>query len=133
MFKFNTYLERPFIAMNGVRMGKNVRLVGWPFIFRFPKASIEIGDGCTLNSSFFSNLLGLYQRTIIIAKREGRIKIGSNVGISGSTIYAWSSVEIGDNTRIGATARSLIPICMPLMPAREMRMFSITWEQLLSG
>ena len=105
MFKFNTYLSRPFIALNGVKMGKNVKLIGYPFIFRFPKASVEIGDNCIIRSNFWSNLLGLYQRTIIIAKREGKIKIGEDVGISGSTVYAWNSIEIGAHTHIGANCK----------------------------
>ena len=105
MFKFNTYLSRPFIALNGVKTGKNVKLIGYPFIFRFPKASVEIGDNCIIRSNFWSNLLGLYQRTIIIAKREGKIKIGEDVGISGSTVYAWNSIEIGAHTRIGANCK----------------------------
>ena len=105
MFKFNTYLTRPFIALNGVKMGKRVRLIGYPFIFRFPDAEIEIGDDCLFRSSFWSNLLGLYQRTIIIAKRKGKIKIGDDVGISGTTVYAWDHIEIGSHTRIGANCK----------------------------
>ena len=105
MFKFNTYLPRPLIALNGVKLGKHTKLIGWPFIFRFPKASVEIGENCIIRSNFWSNLLGLYQRTIIIAKREGRIRIGNDVGISGSTVYAWNSIEIGDHTRIGANCK----------------------------
>lgn len=117
MFKFNTYITRPFIRLNGVRFGANNRLIGWPFIFRFPKASIEIGDGCIIRSNFWSNLLGLYQRTIIIAKRQGKIKIGNNVGISGSTIYAWDSITIGDRTMIGANCKIFDSDLHPLDPA----------------
>ena len=105
MFKFNTWLERPLFKLNGIKIGKNVKLIGWPCIFRFPGASIEIGDNCLIRSNFWSNLLGLYQRTIIIAKRGGTVKIGKNVGISGSTVYAWDHIEIGDNTLIGANCK----------------------------
>ena len=92
MFKFNTYLERPFFKLNGVKIGRRVRMIGWPCIFRFPGSEIEIGDDCLIRSNFWSNLIGLYQRTIIIAKRGAKIKIGKNVGISGSTIYAWNGI-----------------------------------------
>lgn len=105
MFKCNTFLERPLIKLNGVKLGKNVRLIGWPCIFCFRDSKIEIGDNCLIRSNFWSNLIGLYQRTIIIAKRGGKIKIGENVGISGSTVYAWNSIEIGDNTLIGANCK----------------------------
>ena len=55
---------------------------------------MEIGENVTIKSSFLSNLVGLYSRTIIITRnREAKIKIGNNVGISGATIYARNSIE----------------------------------------
>ena len=42
MFKFNTYLERPFFKLNGVKIGRRVRMIGWPCIFRFP-GSLRFG------------------------------------------------------------------------------------------
>ena len=114
MFKFNTWLERPFFKLNGIKMGKNVKLIGWPCIFRFPGSKIEIGDGCLIRSNFWSNLIGLYQRTIIVAKRGASIRIGKNVGISGSTVYAWNGIEIGDNTLIGANCKILDSDLHPL-------------------
>ena len=119
MFKFNTYLERPFIKLNGVKLGQNVKLIGWPCIFRFPGSAVEIGDNCLIRSNFWSNLIGLYQRTIIIAKRGGKIRIGNNVGISGSTIYAWESIEIGDNTLIGANCKIMDSDLHPLNAAER--------------
>lgn len=80
---------------------------GFAVIFAFPKSSIEIGKGTTLNSGFFSNLLGLYQRIIIVARNGGTVKIGENCGISGSTIYAMESIEIGDETLVGANCKIL--------------------------
>lgn len=56
-------------------------------------------------SSFCSNLIGLFQRCIIVARYGGKIEIGENCGISGSTIYSWDSIKIGDNTRIGANCK----------------------------
>ena len=80
MFKFNCYLPRLMYKVNKVGYGKNLKLIGWPFIFRYPKAKITIGDNCTINSNFFSNFIGLYQRTIFVARDQGEIKIGNNVG-----------------------------------------------------
>ena len=53
----------------------------------------------------FYLLLGLYQRTIIVARGEGKVRIGENVGISGSTIYAREEIVIGANTLIGANTK----------------------------
>lgn len=105
MLKFNSYLPRLFYRLNGVKYGKKLVLHGWPFIFRFPHASIGMGEGCTINSGFFSNLLGLYQRTIVIARGNAKIKIGNNTGISGATIYAWEDIQIGNNCIIGANVK----------------------------
>ena len=121
MLKFNTFLERPLFKLNGIKIGKRVKLIGWPFIFRFPQSEIEIGDDCIIRSNFWSNLIGLYQRTIIIAKRGGKIIIGKNVGISGATIYAWNHIEIGDNTIIGANCKILDSDLHPVEPENRLK------------
>lgn len=105
MLKFNCLLPRIPLKINGIKYGKNLKMIGWPFVLRFPSASLEMGDDCAINSNFWSNLLGLYQRTIIIARGTGKIQIGNNVGISGASIYAIDSIEIGDNCRIGANVK----------------------------
>jgi acetyltransferase-like isoleucine patch superfamily enzyme len=43
----------------------------------------------------------MHQRTILVARDGGKIRLGDNVSVSGTTIYALESVEIGDNTQIG--------------------------------
>ncbi len=69
---------------------------------------MKLGKGISIKSSFLSNLVGLYQRTIIVARARGaRIEIGDNVGISGATIYARSSITIGDGTAIGGNCKIL--------------------------
>lgn len=97
-----------FMKATKVKYGKNVVLKGVPVIFNKGSATLEIGDGCTIKSSFLSNLVGLYQRTIIVTRSpDAVIKIGNNVGISGATIYARKSIEIGDNTCVGGNAKIL--------------------------
>lgn len=105
MLKFKSRLPMFFYKINRISYGKGLKLIGWPFLFRYPKASLEIGRDVSVNSSFFSNLLGLYQRTIIIARGEGKIKIGDGVGISGSTIYARNEITIGNHVLVGANTK----------------------------
>lgn len=105
MLKIQSRLPKLWFMLNGIKYGKKVKLYGYPFVFRFPKAKIEIGNNVKINSSFLSNLLGLYQRTIIVARGEGKVRIGENVGISGSTIYAREEIVIGANTLIGANTK----------------------------
>ena len=84
---------------------RNLIFKGWCVIHAFPESSIKIGDKTSLYSSFSSNMLGLYQRCIIVARYGGKIEIGEHCGISGSTIYAWDSIKIGNYTRVGANCK----------------------------
>ena len=91
-----------------VQYGKNLNLKGVPLIYNSSGAVLTIGDNCTIKSSFLSNLVGLYSRTIIVTRSPGAyIHIGNHVGISGATIYARAGVTIGDNTAIGGNVKIL--------------------------
>lgn len=116
MLKFPCQIPKIMLKINKITYGKNIKMIGWPFVFRFPSAEVLIGDNVTINSNFWSNLLGLYQRTIIVAKKKARIFIGNNVGISGTTIYAWENIEIGDNTLIGANVKIVDNDFHPIEP-----------------
>ena len=74
------------MKMTKVEFGKNLLLKGVPVIFNKGGARLKIGNNVTVKSSFLSNLVGLYGRTIILTRAPGAvIKIGDNVGISGAT------------------------------------------------
>lgn len=106
MFKSNYF--KLFMKLNKVDFGRNLNLFGVPVIFKKSGSVLKIGDNCNIKSSFLSNLIGLSQRTIIVARTpEAKIEIGNNVGISGATIYARKGIFIGDNTLIGANAKIL--------------------------
>ena len=96
-------------------MLRKVRLNGFCVIFAFPNSKIVLNEG-VINSSFTSNMLGLWQRTIIIARYGGKIEIGKGFGISGSTIYAMSSIKIGENATIGANCKIIDSDFHPLDP-----------------
>ena len=97
-----------FLKLMKVRYGKGLLLKGVPVIFNKKGACMEFGKNVVVKSSFLSNLVGLYQRTVIVTRTsEAVIKIGNNVGISGATIYARSRIEIGDNTCIGGNTKIL--------------------------
>ena len=99
---------KPLLTCMGVKYGKNVSFHGMPVIFNKRGATLSLGDRVTVKSSFLSNLVGLYQRTIIVTRTpDAEIKIGNGVGISGATIYARKSITIGDNTLIGGNVKIL--------------------------
>ncbi len=92
----------------GVTYGKGLCLKGMPVIYNARGASLSIGQNCRINSSFLSNLVGLYSRTVIVTRLPGAsITIGDRVGISGAAIYARSSITIGDDTNIGGNTKIL--------------------------
>lgn len=94
------------MKLTKVQFGKNLTLKGIPVIYNTSGAKLLIGNNVTVNSSFLSNLVGLYQRTIIVTRTpQAELIIGDNVGISGATIYARESIKIGDNTLVGGNAK----------------------------
>lgn len=85
-----------------------VCFLGFTPIYSFKGSSIELGVGggkTRIFSSPYSNMLGLYQRSIIVAKYGGKIKIGGGTGMSGASIYAIDKIEIGRNCIIGANTK----------------------------
>lgn len=104
MFKSNYF--KLFMKLNKIKFGKNLNLYGVPVIFKKKGSQLNIGENCTIKSSFLSNLVGLSQRTIIVSRTaEAKINIGDNVGISGATIYARQGISIGNNTLIGGNVK----------------------------
>lgn len=101
-------LYKIILKIIGVTYGKNLQLKGLPFIFKSKGSEIILGDNCIVKSSFLSNLVGLYSRSIILTRiKDARIVIGDNVGMSGVTIYARKEITIGDNTNIGGNVKIL--------------------------
>lgn len=93
-----------FLKQKVVDFGK-VKYNGFTVCFAFKNSTILIGEGSVINSGSLTNLLGLYQRTIFVARYGGAIVIGKNSGISGSTIYSMDEIRFGDNCMIGANCK----------------------------
>lgn len=100
----SNWIMRVLISFFGIKIGRNYKFSGVSIMLQEGVGSIIIGENFTSNSSFLSNLIGLYQRSVIIA-RNGKVSIGNNVGISGTTIYSRKSIEIGDHCKIGANTK----------------------------
>ena len=94
---------------------KSVLYNGFTIIYAFRGSKIVLGKNIIINSSTLSNLIGIYQRTILIARHGGKITIGDGCGISGSTIYSISEIEIGKNVIIGANCKIIDNNFHPLM------------------
>lgn len=67
------------------------------------KGKILIGKNFSCNNRFTSNSIGCYQPCMFnISTSDSNIIIGDNVGISGSTINATTTITIGNNVMIGS-------------------------------
>lgn len=81
-----------------IKRGRLVRL-----LTRSENGKLIIGDKFKCNNKLTSNSIGLIQPCVFnIATSGSRIVIGDNVGISGSTINATTTITIGDNVMIGS-------------------------------
>lgn len=94
-----------FYFLRKIKDFGKVKYNGFTIVYAFNGSIIGIGKGTTFNSSPLSNLLGLYQRCIVVARYGGRVCIGERCGISGSTIYSMDSVSIGNDVLIGGNCK----------------------------
>ncbi len=70
---------------------------------KHPDSEITIGNNCTFNSSFRSNLIGVYSPCMFSTlKTNAKLSIGSNCGFSGTCIGAALDITIGNGVRCGA-------------------------------
>lgn len=96
----------------GINYDRTHKIVGKPIIIKprllrrlnsQTRGNLIIGHNFTCNNKLRSNSIGLIQPCIFNISTYGSlIKIGDNVGISGSTINATTSVTIGNNVLIGS-------------------------------
>lgn len=103
IFKCTTIIERCYIYCIGVKSAHNVCFRGWSHFYRASNSVISLGANCVFNSSSYQNHLALKHSCIISTySNNASIQIGNGVGMSAVSINCWSSIKIGDNTRIGA-------------------------------
>lgn len=99
--------------LSGLPFDSSWKIKGRPYIikrkwydrfFRGLKGgTIRIGRNFCCNNAITSNTIGLIQPCVFdVVEDESSITIGDNVGISGSTINATSSIIIEDNVLIGS-------------------------------
>lgn len=102
-FNLTTFFCRIFAWLSGVNSHGKVVFRGWTSFFRASNSIINVGEGCSFNSSGYANHIGLNHRCIISTMAaEASINIGNGTGMSSTTISSWVSVDIGKNVRIGA-------------------------------
>jgi acetyltransferase-like isoleucine patch superfamily enzyme len=87
----------------GVEIGEEVSLLGSPIASLEQDSTISIGAKCLLISESSSTALGVSSPVVLRTLRPGaKIRIGADVGMSGASICAATSVAIGDRVLLGA-------------------------------
>ncbi len=98
----STALFRIQCKIHGCRCGHNPQVYG-KVLIRSPAGHIEIGDGANFVSSSWRSTYAALNHPIRLRThfREARIRIGSNVGLNGTSITCRSTlIDIGDNAMI---------------------------------
>lgn len=102
---FMAPIFRLLFAMHGLRIGSGWRIYGMPIIQRYRGSRIEIGERAWVRSWRSSNPLSP-NHAVVFATRtaDALIKIGNDVGLTGTMIVAAESILIGDRVLIGANS-----------------------------
>jgi len=92
-----------FCWLKGLRWNSSWQFNGLPIVHTTARGSILIGGNFICTSSPWDNSIGVFQKVILKTLKAGAtINIGKNVGISGCTISAATSITLGDRVLIGA-------------------------------
>lgn len=103
--------------INGVVIGKRVKLYGLPTISLHPFSAIHICDDVVLCSdSDFTALALNHAVKIATVQPNARISIGMDVGMSGGCIVSACSINIGAESLIGANVLIIDTDFHPLSP-----------------
>lgn len=92
------------LRKHNVSHPSDLAISGKIYIDTAPTASISIGHGVSINSSYKANPVA-GSLTKLIASNDAQIIIGDRVGISNATLYAFAKIEIEDDVLIGADCK----------------------------
>lgn len=85
----------------GVRYN-TFKTTGIPYIMCSRKSKgIYIGPMFSMHNNLNGNPIGINNKCMFIVYENAQISIGTNVGISQSTLVAHANITIGDNVKIG--------------------------------
>ena len=91
------------LRMRGLQISMPIRLFGHPICSRYPGSSISLGSHVTLDSSARANPLGGSSPCVLRTMTStAHLTLGDRVGLSSSIIVAGNSIEIGEDTILGA-------------------------------
>jgi acetyltransferase-like isoleucine patch superfamily enzyme len=98
-YPFYTPFAYIVLKLNGVKVGKGLKVRGFMKIYVTRRGNVNIGQFFRVNSGNNYNVIGRQQRTTLWV--EGTLNIGDNVGMSSTAIICNHSITIGNNVTIG--------------------------------
>lgn len=105
LYRLYSWLAFIRLRVNGVQVGRGLRVYGWLDLEIHPLAKAVVGDHVRINSGFALNPVGGYRRTGIWVGKHATLQIEDNVGISNCTIVCMTSVTIENDVFIGGDCR----------------------------
>lgn len=96
---FESFYNFIILKLMKVHYKNNLSIKGRIFVQN--RGTITIGNNVIINSSVYSNPIGGTAKTIMVTCPQGEIRIGNNVGISNSCLFAMRQIEIEDDVLIG--------------------------------
>ncbi|WP_270212760.1 acyltransferase [Phocaeicola coprocola] len=99
--KYFLYYNRIKFRINNINVGENLHVMNSIYIRKSPSATISIGNNFRFYSGSGFNPLARNIKGELCAEDGAYIKIGNNVGISSSCIWAHEAITIGNNVNIG--------------------------------
>jgi acetyltransferase-like isoleucine patch superfamily enzyme len=122
IYLFRVPFDYGFCLIRGLKWQYGWVFHGYPVIYCQKTSNIKIGKNFLANSSHQSNVIGNSQPIVLTALENGKITIGDDVGISGSSLYALKSITIGHRVLIGSGVLILDNDAHP--PAQKNRRWS---------
>lgn len=104
--KVDFLISKTLGYIQGVAIGKKCKFYGIPHFEIGNGGSIIIGDYCIFRSRQTNNRIGLNHKCIISATPtvtpSAKIVIGNNCGFSGTSVWCFKSITIGNDVKCGA-------------------------------
>ena len=97
--QFFTPFTKFLFYINGIKYGNNLKILGFLKIDITKRGFVRVGDNLSINSGHNYNVIGRQQKTIIVV--DGKLTIGSNVGMSSTAIVCKHKISIGNHVKLG--------------------------------
>lgn len=91
------------LKIKGVTVGKSCLFGGFLRVYKCKDSVIKVGINCRFMSKTRGNPIGINHRCMLTTHSpKSTLTIGDNCGFSGTSIWCFDKITIGNNVRIGA-------------------------------